>query len=275
MHIGCHLSVAKGFGNMGRTALEIGADTFQFFTRNPRGGKAAQIDEADADILKVLAKANDFGEIVAHGPYTLNMASHNPQNWEFAQKTLREDLLRLEKLPCRFYNFHPGNHLGKGIDYGIGRIADGLNEVLTGKESSLVLLETMAGKGTEVGRTFEELKGIMDRVKFSENMGVCMDSCHMFDSGYDIKERLEEVLTRFDEIIGMDKLYAVHLNDSKNQLGSGKDRHACLGKGEIGLEALVAFAGHPEIRRRPLILETPNDLEGYREEIGLLRRELI
>ncbi|HKL11527.1 MAG TPA: deoxyribonuclease IV [Clostridia bacterium] len=274
MHIGCHLSVAKGYGNMGKTALEIGADTFQFFTRNPRGGKAAKLIESDVEALVSIMDEYGFGEILAHAPYTINMASHKPQTWEFAKGTMREDLDRLEKLPCRFYNFHPGNHIGKGVEYGVERIAEGLNEILSGNETTVILLETMSGKGTEIGRTFEELKAVIDRVKHNENIGVCMDSCHVFDGGYDIVNNLDDVLDEFDRIIGMKKLHAVHLNDSKNICGSGKDRHACLGEGEIGLEALLAFAGHPEVSKRPLLLETPNDLAGYKREISVLRKAL-
>lgn len=275
MHIGCHLSVAKGYENMGRVALEIGADTFQFFTRNPRGGKAASIDRKDSERLASLLRENGFGPILAHAPYTINLASHKDHTWAFAKNTLREDLERLERLPCSLYNFHPGNHLGKGASYGIERVAEGLNEVLTGRETTRVLLETMAGKGTEVGGTFEEIRAIMDRVEHRERLGVCMDSCHVFDSGYDIAGDLEGVLSEFDAVIGLENLHAIHLNDSKNPRGSRKDRHAGLGEGEIGLEALLAFAGHPGIRTKPVLLETPNGLEGYKREIALLRKALI
>ncbi|MBK5251993.1 MAG: deoxyribonuclease IV [Peptostreptococcaceae bacterium] len=274
MRIGCHLSVANGYEKMGKTALEIGADTFQFFTGNPRGGRAAELALSDVKALALLMKKNNFGDILAHAPYTINMASHKPQTWEFAKETMRRDLDRLKKLPCHLYNFHPGNHTGKGVEYGTKRIAEGLNEILTGNETTLVLLETMAGKGTEIGRSFEELRAVIDGVKYNENLGVCIDTCHIFDAGYDIANNPDDILARFDDIIGIEKLAAVHLNDSKNICGSGKDRHACLGEGKIGLEALLAFAGHPEISKRPILLETPNDLSGYKREIEILRKAL-
>jgi len=275
MHIGCHLSIAKGYENMGRRALEIGADTLQFFTGNPRGGKAAELNYDDVGALSKLMRENNFGDILAHAPYTMNMASHKPQTWEFAKETMRRDLSRLERLPCRLYNFHPGSHTGKGVEYGIKRIADGLNEILTGNESTVLLLETMAGKGTEIGKSFEELRAIIDGVKYNENLGVCMDTCHIFDGGYDLTNNLDDILEIFDRTIGMERLHAVHLNDSKNLCGSGKDRHACLGEGKIGMKALLAFAGHTEISKRPILLETPNDLPGYKREIESLRSALV
>lgn len=271
LNIGCHLSVAKGYRHMGKEALSIGANTFQFFTRNPRGSKAKKIDEQDVAALLELLKENKFATLLAHAPYTLNACSADPSVREFATKVLAEDLANLEYLPGSFYNFHPGSHVGQGVGVGINFIAQVLNEILRPEQSTRVLLETMAGKGSEVGRSFEELRAILDKVELGEKMGVCLDTCHVFDAGYDIVNNLDDVLEQFDQVIGLDRLYAIHLNDSLNQLKSHKDRHACIGTGNIGLEPIVRIINHPQLRNLPFFLETPNELPGYAEEIKLLR----
>ncbi|EOC99895.1 deoxyribonuclease IV [Caldisalinibacter kiritimatiensis] len=271
MHLGCHLSISKGYEEAGKQALSIGANTFQFFTRNPRGGKAKEINAEDVKKLKDIMVEHSFGPLLAHAPYTLNMASHKERIWEFAKMTLADDLKRLEEIPCDLYTFHPGNHLKKGVEYGINRITEGLNEILTGNESTTILLETMSGKGTEVGYTFEQIKEIIDKVKYSELMGVCLDTCHIYSAGYDIVNDLDDVLQKFDDIIGLDRLKAIHLNDSMKDFNSKKDRHEKIGKGTIGLEAINKIITHPQLKHLPFLLETPNDLEGYKEEIELLR----
>lgn len=271
LHIGCHLSSSKGFLAMGRQALELGADTFQFFTRNPRGSKAKELDPADAAALVALMKDHCFAPIIAHAPYTLNLCGAEEQNRLFARDTMADDLRRMEHIPGQLYNFHPGSHVGQGIEAGITYIAEGLNAILTPEQSTTMLLETMAGKGSEVGSRFEELREILDRVELSEKMGVCLDTCHVWDGGYDIAGDLDGVLTEFDRIVGLSRLKAVHLNDSMNPLGARKDRHARIGEGHIGLDALVRVVNHPALRELPFCLETPNDLEGYKREIGLLR----
>ena len=271
LYIGCHLSSSKGFAAMGRQALELGANTFQFFTRNPRGSKAKALDEADAAALRDLLAERGFGPIVAHAPYTLNLCGAEEKNRLFARETMADDLRRLEHLPGQLYNFHPGSHVGQGIEAGIDLIAEGLNAILRPEQSATVLLETMAGKGSEVGGRFEELRAILDRVTLSDRMGVCLDTCHVSDAGYDLVGDLDGVLTEFDRVIGLEKLRAVHLNDSKNPPGSRKDRHACLGEGTIGLEALTRIVRHPALKRLPFCLETPNDLPGYAREIALMR----
>ena len=271
LYIGCHLSSSKGFAAMGRQALELGANTFQFFTRNPRGSRAKDLDAADAAALVELMDTHDFGPIVAHAPYTLNLCGAEEKNRAFAQETMADDLRRLEHLPGQLYNFHPGSHVGQGIEAGIARIADGLNAILRPDQSTTVLLETMAGKGSEVGGRFEELRAILDRVALSDKMGVCLDTCHVSDAGHDIIHDLDGVLTEFDKIIGLSRLKAIHLNDSKNPPGSHKDRHACLGEGTIGLEALTRIVRHPALKDLPFCLETPNDLPGYAREIALIR----
>lgn len=269
--IGCHLSSAKGFLAMGRTALSIGANTFQFFTRNPRGGKAKSADPQDAAALLKLAQENAFGPLLAHAPYTMNPCAAEPRLLEFAEMVMSEDLQLLELLPGNLYNFHPGSHVKQGAEAGIEKIAAMLNKVLFAGQHTTVLLETMAGKGSEVGRTFEELAAILDKVQLQEKMGVCLDTCHIFDGGYDIVNQLDDVLTEFDKIIGLERLKAVHLNDSLNTLGSHKDRHARIGEGNIGLEALTEIINHPALRKLPFYLETPNELPGYAAEISLLR----
>ena len=272
MHIGCHLSSSKGFAAMGRQALELGADTFQFFTRNPRGSRAKDLDEADAAALTALLAEHRFAPVVAHAPYTLNLCGAREENRAFALETMADDLRRLEHLPGQLYNFHPGSHVGQGEETGTELIAAGLNALLRPDQSTTVLLETMSGKGSEVGGSFEALRAILDRVELGEKVGVCLDTCHVWDAGYDIAADLDGVLAEFDRLLGLDRLRAIHLNDSKNPLGSRKDRHACIGEGCIGLEALVRVVRHPALRDLPFCLETPNDLAGYAREIALLRR---
>lgn len=272
LNIGCHLSVSKGFLAMGKQAIAIGGNTFQFFTRNPRGGKAKDIDKADADALLELMKENNFAKILAHAPYTLNPCSNDEKTREFAFQTMEDDLRRMEYLPHNLYNFHPGSHVGQGVDKGIELISEVLNSVLFEDMTTTVLLETMAGKGSEVGSRFEELRAIIDRVELSDKMGVCLDTCHVFDGGYDIKENLDGVLEEFDRVIGLDRLKAIHINDSKNPLGSHKDRHEKIGEGFIGLDAFERVVTHPILRSLPFYLETPNELDGYQKEIELLKK---
>ena len=278
MFIGCHLSSAKGFYAMGRTACSIGANTFAFFTRNPRGGRAKAIDPDDAAKLRALMAAEGFGPLVAHAPYTLNACSDKPHAREFAREAMADDLVRMEAVPGSFYNFHPGSHVGQGADAGIAMVADALNAVLRPEQTTTVLLETMAGKGTEVGRSFEELAAIIERVDLSDHVGVCLDTCHVHDAGYDIVGDLDGVLAEFDRAISIDRLRAVHLNDSKNPRGARKDRHARIGEGYIGrpalgggMDAFARIVRHPALRSLPFILETPNELDGYAREIELLR----
>ena len=273
LHIGCHLSSSKGFAAMGRQALELGADTFQFFTRNPRGSKAKELDPADAAALMELLREHRFAPIVAHAPYTLNLCGAEAANREFARTTMADDLRRMEYVPGQYYNFHPGSHVGQGMEQGITWIAEGLNAILKPDQSTTVLLETMAGKGSEVGGRFEELREILDRVEHSGQVGVCLDTCHVSDGGYDIIHDLDGVLTEFDRVIGLDRLKAVHLNDSQNAPGARKDRHACIGDGCIGLEALTRVVRHPALRGLPFCLETPNELPGYAKEIALMRKQ--
>lgn len=271
LSIGCHLSSSKGFAAMGNTASSIGANTFAFFTRNPRGGAAKAIDPADAEALRAHMEAEGFAKLVAHAPYTLNCCSDKPRARQFARQAMAEDLQRMEFLPNNYYNFHPGSHVKQGAEAGISMIAEVLNDVLAPDQSTVVLLETMAGKGTEVGRTFEELAAIIDRVELSDHMGVCLDTCHVHDAGYDIVNDLDGVLEEFDRVLGIERLRAVHINDSKNPCGARKDRHEVIGKGYIGLEAFERIVNHPALSALPFILETPNELPGYAEEIELLR----
>lgn len=271
LNIGCHLSVSDGYENMGRQALSLGGNTFQFFTRNPRGGKAKAIDKNDTDALIILMKNNNFSKILAHAPYTLNPCSANERTREFAFETMEDDLHRMEYLPDNMYNFHPGSHVGQGVEKGIEMIAEVLNKVLWEDMTTTVLLETMAGKGSEIGRSFDELKAIIDRVELKDKLGVCLDTCHVFDGGYDIKNNLEDVLENFDKTLGLNRLKALHLNDSKNPLGSHKDRHEKIGEGYIGLEAFKNIVTHPVLKELPCFLETPNDLDGYAREIALLK----
>ena len=271
LHIGCHLSISKGFCHIGREANSIGADTFQFFTRNPQGGKAKDIDAADAAKYNDYARENNFAAIVAHAPYTLNPCSDSPQTREFASMVLADDLRRMEFVPHNYYNFHPGSHVGQGADKGIELIVELLNRILKPEQTTTVLLETMSGKGSEIGRNFEELKAIINGVKLSDKMGVCLDTCHVFAAGYDIVNNLDGVFAEFDKIIGLQRLKAVHLNDSLMPFASNKDRHAKIGEGEIGLAALERFVRHDAVKSLPIILETPNDLSGYAAEIKLMR----
>lgn len=271
LNIGCHLSSSKGFLAMGQEALRLNANTFQFFTRNPRGSKAKEINPGDARSLCDLLEQNNFTVLLAHAPYTLNPCSAEERTREFALLTMVDDLKRMEYLPNNMYNFHPGSHVGQGIETGIELIIDVLNQILDPKQSTIVLLETMSGKGSEVGRTFEELRQIIDGIELSNQVGICLDTCHIHDAGYDIVNNLNDVLEQFDQIIGLERLRAIHLNDSMNPLGSRKDRHEKIGKGYIGLEAMVRIINHPALRKLPFYLETPNEPEGYAEEISLLR----
>ena len=273
LYIGNHTSSSKGYLAMGKQMLANGGNTFAFFTRNPRGGKAKEIDPQDVQAFLKLEQENHFGKLVAHAPYTMNCCAAKENLREFARETMVDDLKRLELTPGNYYNFHPGSHVGQGEETGIAKIAEILNEVLTKEQSTTVLLETMSGKGSEVGRNFQELRQIIDQVELKEKLGVCLDTCHVWDGGYDIVSDLDGVFTEFDQIIGLDRLKAIHLNDSMNGLGSYKDRHARIGEGEIGLEALVRVINHPATKGVPFILETPNDDEGWAREIALLRKE--
>lgn len=275
MHIGCHLSSSDGFLAMGKTALSIGADVFQFFTRNPRGGSAKPFDKDDAAKLVGLLEENHFGPILAHAPYTLNACAADEGLRQYALDVMKDDLFRMDHFPGALYNFHPGSHVKQGVDVGISYISSMLNHLLKPEHKTTVLLETMAGKGSEVGRNFEELKAILDRVELSDKMGVCLDTCHVFDGGYDIVNHLDDVLENFDKIIGLNRLKAIHLNDSKNPMGSHKDRHEVIGGGFIGLDALVGVINHPSLKNLPFYLETPNELPGYAAEIKLLRSRFL
>ena len=270
-YIGCHLSASDGFLAMGETALSIGANTFQFFTRNPRGSKAKAIDPADVAAFLALAAEHGFGTLVAHAPYTINPCSKDERTREFARMTLADDLRRMEHIPGNVYNFHPGSHTGQGMETGIGQIAETLNAILTPDIRTTVLLETMSGKGSEVGSRFEELREIIDRVELSDKLGVCLDTCHVSDAGYDIADDPDGVLAEFDRVIGLDRLRAVHVNDSLNPVGSHKDRHARIGEGCLGAEALGRVVRHPALQGLPFVLETPNELPGYAREIALLK----
>ena len=267
IYIGCHLSVASGYEAMGKTMLDFGGNTFAYFTQNPRGGKSKEIVPEDAAALNALLKREGFGPLVAHGSYTMNLCAANPATRENGLDMLEKDLARMEAFPGNFYNFHPGAHVGQGIETGIALIADALNRFLRPEMQTTILLETMAGKGSEVGGSFEELREIIDRVSLREKLGVCFDTCHTWDAGYDLVNDLDGVLTRFDKVIGLDRLCAVHFNDSKNDRGSRKDRHEKLGQGKLGMEAMKRIALHPALSGRPFILETPNDDAGYIREI--------
>lgn len=271
LKIGCHLSVSKGFLHMGKEAHGIGANTFQFFTRNPRGSKAKDIDTKDVEAYQAYASEKGFGTILGHAPYTLNPCSKETRTREFAHEVMEDDLKRMEQVPHNYYNFHPGSHVGQGVEKGIDLIAGLLNTLLTTDQTTIVLLETMAGKGSEVGRTFEELRRILDRVNLKDKMGVCLDTCHVYDAGYDIVNDLTGVLAEFDRVIGLDKLKAIHLNDSKNPFDSRKDRHEKIGEGSLGLETFKQVINHPSLRDLPFYLETPNDIDGYAKEIRLLK----
>ena len=271
LNIGCHLSSSKGFYNMGCEALSIGANTFQFFTRNPRGGSAKEIVPEDAQKLNDLMKEKNFAKILAHAPYTLNACAEKEYIREFAYNTMLDDLKRMEFVPGNLYNFHPGSHVGQGVEKGIELISSLLNSILWKEQTTTVLLETMAGKGSEVGGKFEELREIIDRVELEDKMGVCLDTCHIYDGGYDVVGDLDGVLTEFDKVIGLDRLKAIHINDSKNPFRSHKDRHEKIGDGSIGTEAFERIINHPALRDLPFYLETPNELDGYAKEIALLK----
>ena len=273
LYIGNHASSSKGYAAMGRQMVKNGGNTLAFFTRNPRGGKAKELDLKDVEKFLAIAEENHFGKIVAHAPYTMNACAAKEDLRDFAREIMADDMKRMEATPGNYYNFHPGSHVGQGVETGIQKIAEILNDVLTDEQSTTVLLETMAGKGSEVGGRFEEIRAIMDLVEKKEKLGVCLDTCHVWDAGYDIVNHLDEVLEEFDHIIGLSNLKAIHLNDSMNGLGSHKDRHAKIGQGEIGLEALSAVTRHPALKGVPFILETPNDDAGWAEEISLLREK--
>lgn len=272
LKIGCHLSSSKGFLHMGKEASSIGGNTFQFFTRNPRGSKAKAIDPADAEGLRAYMAQEQFGVILAHAPYTLNACSNKTETREFAWMTMKDDLERMEYTPGNLYNFHPGSHVGQGAEKGIAYISQMLNDILRPEQTTTVLLETMAGKGTEIGKTFEELRAIIDGVELKDHMGVCLDTCHVYDAGYDIVNHLDQVLEEFDQVIGLERLKAIHLNDSKNPFASHKDRHEKIGEGSIGLEAIERIMNHPSLRELPFFLETPNELPGYAKEIEILKK---
>lgn len=271
-HIGSHISSAKGYAAMGRQAVRLGADTFAFFTRNPRGGSAKAISQPDVEQYLEIAGEHGFAKIVAHAPYTLNACAAKEEIRTFARETFADDLKRMEYTPGQYYNFHPGSHVGQGAEKGIELIAEMLNANLQSAQTTVVLLETMSGKGSEVGRTFEELRAIIDRVELSDKLGVCMDTCHVWDGGYDIVNHLDGVLEEFDRVIGLGRLKAIHINDSMNPMGSHKDRHAKIGEGKIGLEAFGRIVRHPALQGLPFILETPNDDAGWAAEISMLRQ---
>ena len=271
LNIGCHLSVSRGYVALAKDALYTGSSCFQFFTRNPRGGGAKPIDEADIAEFTQIAAEHGLGSYLAHAPYTINPCAEKPETLQFARQTMADDLERMEWLPGNYYNFHPGSHVGQGLERGIQLIAETLNLTLKPHYRTTVLLETMAGKGSEVGSRFEELREIMDRVELSEKLGVCLDTCHVNDAGYDVVNDLDGVLTEFDKRIGLSRLKCIHLNDSKNPFASHKDRHEVIGGGTLGLEAIARVINHPALRRLPFYLETPNELDGYKREIELLR----
>lgn len=274
-YIGNHVSFSNGFEAMGRKTTELGGNTFAFFTRNPRGGKAKELDLADVDRLLVWMQEHEFGKIVAHAPYTLNLCAAKEDIRIFSKNMFKDDLQRMEYLPGNFYNFHPGSHVGQGTEAGISLIADALNETLWPECQTTVLLETMAGKGSELGGTFEELRAIIDRVDCKDKVGVCLDTCHVWDGGYDIVNHLDEVLAEFDRVIGLERLCAIHLNDSMNPLAAHKDRHQKLGEGNIGAEAMKRIVTHPALYGKPFILETPNEDEGYAKEIALVKEWVV
>ena len=272
LYIGCHLSASKGYKDMGKQALKINANTFAFFTRNPRGGSAKAINQSDIDAFMEIYNENKFGKLVAHAPYTMNACAADEKIREFALNAMKDDIKRMEYTPNNYYNFHPGSHVKQCAEVGIKLISEQLNNVITAEQSTIILLETMAGKGSEVGRNFEEIRKIIDNVELNDKLGVCLDTCHVWDGGYDIVNNLDGVLEEFDRIIGLERLKAVHLNDSLNPLGAHKDRHAKIGEGYIGLDALINVINHPYLKELPFILETPNDLEGYAKEIEILRK---
>ena len=272
IYLGCHLTSSKGYENMAKQAVSINADTFQFFTRNPRGGKAKEIDPEDVERYKAMAKLHGFGRVIAHAPYTLNPCSKDPKIREFAHMVMTDDLVRMEYIPGNYYNFHPGSHVGQGTEAGISMICDMLNDIIRPEQTTTVLLETMSGKGSEIGGTFEELREIIDRIRLKDKIGVCLDTCHVHDAGYDIAGDTDGVIEEFDRVIGIDRLKAIHINDSKNILGAHKDRHAVIGGGYLGKEAFRRILTHPALDGLPFVLETPQeDLSGYGDEIKMLR----
>lgn len=273
--LGTHLSIAKGFANAAETAVYIGANTFQFFSRNPRGGNAKEFDEKDIIKFQEIRKANNFAPLLAHAPYTMNLGGTKDDVYEFATRVIDEDIRRMDSLGIEYMCFHPGSHVGGGVDFGIDRIVKGLNNAIKGDENITILLETMSGKGTEIGFKFEQLKSIIDKIEHKEKIGVCLDTCHIFSAGYDIVNDLDGVLEEFDKVIGIERLKTVHLNDSMMPFGDKKDRHAPIGEGKIGLKALIDFMEHPSLKHLPFFLETPNELDGYAKEIELLRSNYV
>ncbi|KAF0091074.1 MAG: deoxyribonuclease IV [Fusobacteria bacterium] len=273
-NIGCHMSVSKGYKYMGSRILELGGNTFQYFSRNPRGGSVKAIDKADAQALSELMIANSFAPILTHAPYTMNMAAAKDDTYDFAKRVFREDLERLEELPSTLYNFHPGSHTGMGIDWGLERIIKGLNEVVFKESTSTILFEVMAGKGSEIGSNFEEIKILLDNVNFRDKFGVCLDTCHLYESGYDIVNDLDGVLDEMEKSFNLDKIKAIHLNDSKNSLGARKDRHEKLGEGSLGIGTIMNIVTNPRLKDKPFFLETPNEEEGYAREIKMIKEML-
>ncbi|MDU1539926.1 MAG: deoxyribonuclease IV [Paeniclostridium sordellii] len=269
--IGPHISIAKGFSKAAQSAVDMGANTFQFFSRNPRGGNAKAFDEKDIMKFQEIRKDNNFGPLLAHAPYTMNLAGVKEEVYEFGRKVIKEDIERMDSLGIEFMCFHPGSHVGSGVEVGIDKIASALNEAITGKENITVLLETMSGKGSEIGFTFEQIREIIDKVEHDEKIGVCLDTCHIFSAGYDIVNDLDSVIDKFDKIIGLERLKAVHLNDSMMPFESKKDRHACIGEGEIGLDAIIRFITHPKLKHLPFYLETPLEDEGHKREILMIK----
>lgn len=269
--IGAHVSIAKGFKKAAQISVDIGANTFQFFSRNPRGGNAKEFNKKDMAAFQKIREENNFGKLLAHAPYTMNLAAANEDTYEFAKMVIREDVKRMDSIGVEYICFHPGSHVGGGVEEGTRKIIEGLNQAITGDENITVLLETMSGKGTEIGRSFEEIRAIIDGVEHKERMGVCMDTCHIFSAGYDIVNDLDGVLDEFDRVIGLDRLKTIHLNDSMMPFGKNKDRHAGIGEGEIGMKALLEVVNHPKLRDIPFFLETPYDDEGHGREIAMLK----
>ena len=273
-NIGCHMTVSKGYKYMGKRILELGGNTFQYFSRNPRGGSVKAIDKSDADALAEIMAANDFAPILTHAPYTLNMAAAKDDTYDFAKRVFREDLERLEELPSKLYNFHPGSHTGMGVDWGLDRIINGLNEVVFKESTSTILFEVMAGKGSEIGSNFEEIKILLDNVTYREKFGVCLDTCHLYEGGYDLVNDLEGVLDEIENSFGLEKVKAIHLNDSKNPLGARKDRHEKIGEGTLGIGTIMNIVSNPRLKDIPFFLETPNEEEGYAREISMIKELL-
>ena len=274
INIGCHITVSKGYKYMGKRVLELGGNTFQYFSRNPRGGSVKEIDKTDALALKEIMEENNFAPILTHAPYTLNMAAAKDDTYDFAKRVFREDLERLEELPSNLYNFHPGSHTGMGVDWGLERIITGLNEVIFKESTTTILFEVMSGKGSEIGSNFEEIKILLDNVNYREKFGVCLDTCHLYEGGYDLVNDLEGVLDQIDKSFGLSKVKAIHLNDSKNPLGARKDRHEKIGEGTLGIGTILNIVSNKRLENIPFILETPNEEEGYQREISLIKEML-